>query len=176
MARIRLEASRNAHDRVLAAFSKNLERMGARPEAMILKVSMVLPGADSSADATVERVATETLAVLRRRRAASVAGIAFLSGGQSDERATLHLDAMNRQSGNRPAAVAAHFFVRSRVAASRFGPLARRPCERRGCPGRVTGSCRRPMRPASRGRYAEVRRRRLTGRDLPRRIERRGRR
>jgi fructose-bisphosphate aldolase, class I len=99
-----LEASRSAHDAVLTVLFEELRRMGVRPEGMILKCSMVLPGSsNANDDVPVERVARETLAVLRRRVPLAVAGIAFLSGGQSDERATLHLDAMNRFASADPA-------------------------------------------------------------------------
>jgi fructose-bisphosphate aldolase, class I len=99
-----IEASRSAHDAVLTVVFEELRRMGVRPEGTILKCSMVLPGTNNAAgDAPVERVARETLAVLRRRVPLAVAGVAFLSGGQSDERATLHLDAMNRFASVDPA-------------------------------------------------------------------------
>jgi fructose-bisphosphate aldolase, class I len=99
-----LEASRRAHDAVLTVLFEELRSMGVRPEGMILKCSMVLPGASNAAEeAPVERVARETLAVLRRRVPIAVGGIAFLSGGQTDERATLHLDVMNRFASADPA-------------------------------------------------------------------------
>jgi fructose-bisphosphate aldolase class I len=64
-------------------------------EGMLLKPSMVLPGA-SAPRAPVEAIARATVRCLRRAVPAAVPGIAFLSGGQSDELATAHLDAMNR--------------------------------------------------------------------------------
>jgi fructose-bisphosphate aldolase class I len=64
-------------------------------EGMLLKPSMVLPGA-SAPKAPVEAVARATVRCLRRTVPAAVPGIVFLSGGQSDEAATAHLDAMNR--------------------------------------------------------------------------------
>jgi fructose-bisphosphate aldolase class I len=64
-------------------------------EGMLLKPSMVLPGA-SAPKAPVDAVARATVRCLRRTVPAAVAGIVFLSGGQSDELATAHLDAMNR--------------------------------------------------------------------------------
>jgi fructose-bisphosphate aldolase class I len=65
-------------------------------EGMVLKPNMVISGRKSGASDPVERVAERTLAVLRDCVPSSVPGIAFLSGGQSDEEATAHLDAMNR--------------------------------------------------------------------------------
>ncbi|MCC6473216.1 MAG: fructose-bisphosphate aldolase class I [Burkholderiales bacterium] len=69
------------------------------PEEMVLKPSMVVSGKDCARQASVEEVARRTLKILRRTVPAAVPGLAFLSGGQSDERATEHLDAMNRIGG-----------------------------------------------------------------------------
>ena len=68
-------------------------------EGTILKPNMVVPGKKSSKQASVEEVAQKTLAVLKRCVPVAVPGIAYLSGGQSDEQATAHLDAMNRIGG-----------------------------------------------------------------------------
>jgi fructose-bisphosphate aldolase, class I len=65
-------------------------------EEMVLKPSMVVPGAEAERHAPVSEVAERTLRVLKRTVPGAVPGIAFLSGGQSDEVATAHLDAMNR--------------------------------------------------------------------------------
>ncbi|MGH6673147.1 MAG: class I fructose-bisphosphate aldolase [Xanthobacteraceae bacterium] len=65
-------------------------------EGMVLKPNMVIPGKKSAKRASVEQVAERTLRVLKACVPAAVPGIAFLSGGQSDEEATAHLDAMNR--------------------------------------------------------------------------------
>jgi fructose-bisphosphate aldolase class I len=70
-------------------------------EGTILKASMVLPGKDCPEQASVEEVALATLRCLRASVPANLPGIVFLSGGQSDEAATLHLNAMN-QLGHRP--------------------------------------------------------------------------
>jgi len=64
-------------------------------EGMILKPSMVVSGKENSRQAGVEEVAERTLQCLKRTVPAAVPGIAFLSGGQSAERATEHLNAMN---------------------------------------------------------------------------------
>jgi fructose-bisphosphate aldolase class I len=68
-------------------------------EHMILKPSMVISGAECPQQASVQDVAARTLKVLKRTVPAAVPGIAFLSGGQSDELATEHLDAMNKLGG-----------------------------------------------------------------------------
>ncbi len=64
-------------------------------EGIVLKPNMVICGRKSGTDA-VEEVAARTISVLRQTVPSAVPGIAFLSGGQSDEEATAHLDAMNR--------------------------------------------------------------------------------
>jgi fructose-bisphosphate aldolase, class I len=65
-------------------------------EGMVLKPNMAIPGKKSAKRASVEEVAEKTIRVLKACVPAAVPGIAFLSGGQSDEEATAHLDAMNR--------------------------------------------------------------------------------
>jgi fructose-bisphosphate aldolase, class I len=65
-------------------------------EGMVLKPNMVVPGKTSGQRASVEEVAERTLKLLKNCVPPAVPGIAFLSGGQSDEEATAHLDAMNR--------------------------------------------------------------------------------
>jgi fructose-bisphosphate aldolase, class I len=65
-------------------------------EAMVLKPSMILPGKQHSAQASVDEVAEATVRGLRETVPAAVPGIAFLSGGQSPELATRHLQAINR--------------------------------------------------------------------------------
>jgi len=71
-------------------------------EGLLLKPSMVLPGATAQHRAPVAEVAEATVRCLRRTVPAAVPGIVFLSGGQSDELATAHLDAMNRLPGPQP--------------------------------------------------------------------------
>jgi fructose-bisphosphate aldolase, class I len=68
-------------------------------EGTVLKPNMVIAGKKSSKKASVEDVAQRTIHVLKRCVPAAVPGIAYLSGGQSDEDATAHLDAMNRIGG-----------------------------------------------------------------------------
>ncbi|HWP58438.1 MAG TPA: class I fructose-bisphosphate aldolase [Candidatus Acidoferrales bacterium] len=64
-------------------------------EGMLLKPNMVLSGKDCPQQAGVEEVAQRTIACFRRVVPAAVPGIVFLSGGQSPEAATEHLNAMN---------------------------------------------------------------------------------
>jgi fructose-bisphosphate aldolase class I len=68
-------------------------------EGSVLKPSMVISGKDCPKQAGVDEVAERTVRVLKRSVPAAVAGIVFLSGGQSDEVATAHLHAMNKQYG-----------------------------------------------------------------------------
>jgi fructose-bisphosphate aldolase class I len=68
-------------------------------EGMVLKPNMVVPGKKCGKRATVEEVADKTVRVLKACVPAAVPGIAFLSGGQSDEDATAHLDAINKSGG-----------------------------------------------------------------------------
>jgi fructose-bisphosphate aldolase, class I len=70
-------------------------------EGMVLKPNMAVSGTKCPKRAGVEEVAEKTVRILKNCVPAAVPGIAFLSGGQSDEEATAHLDAMNR-IGNLP--------------------------------------------------------------------------
>jgi fructose-bisphosphate aldolase, class I len=70
-------------------------------EGIVLKPNMAVPGKKSAKRASVEEVAEKTVKMLKDCVPGAVPGIAFLSGGQSDEEATAHLDAMNK-IGNLP--------------------------------------------------------------------------
>jgi fructose-bisphosphate aldolase class I len=70
-------------------------------EGMVLKPNMVMSGYDAAVQASPQDVADETLRALRETVPAAVPGIAFLSGGQSDQLASAHLDLMNR-AGDHP--------------------------------------------------------------------------
>jgi fructose-bisphosphate aldolase class I len=72
-------------------------------EGSVLKPSMVISGKDCAQQAGVEEVAERTIRTLKRTVPGAVAAIVFLSGGQSDEVASAHLNAMNRKfAGNLP--------------------------------------------------------------------------
>jgi fructose-bisphosphate aldolase class I len=64
-------------------------------EGMVLKPNMAISGMKCAKQASVDEVAQRTVEVLKRCVPPAVPGIAFLSGGQSDEQATAHLNAMN---------------------------------------------------------------------------------
>ena len=70
-------------------------------EGMVLKPNMAIAGKKCAKRASVEEVAEKTVKMLKECVPGAVPGIAFLSGGQSDEEATAHLDAMNK-IGNLP--------------------------------------------------------------------------
>lgn len=83
------EATLRATFAALAAYNVSTEHT-------ILKASMVVSGNACAKQASVPEVAERTLRVLKRTVPASLPGVVFLSGGQSDVAATAHLDAMNR--------------------------------------------------------------------------------
>ncbi len=64
-------------------------------EGTLVKASMVLSGKECAEQADVDAVAELTVKAFKRRIPAAIPGIVFLSGGQSDWRATAHLNAMN---------------------------------------------------------------------------------
>ena len=81
---------------VLRSLFDALYNQNVMLEGTILKASMVVPGTKSGEKVSVEDVAENTLMCLKTAVPAILPGIVFLSGGQSDEDATAHLDAMNR--------------------------------------------------------------------------------
>jgi fructose-bisphosphate aldolase, class I len=68
-------------------------------EGMVLKPNMVIAGKKAPRRANAQEVAEKTIRVLKDCVPAAVAGIAFLSGGQSDEEATVHLNLMHQIGG-----------------------------------------------------------------------------
>lgn len=72
-----------------------LARQGVLLEGMLLKPSMVLSGSTAANRAGPEEVAEKTVACFKRSVPAAVPGVVFLSGGQSDEEATINLNAIN---------------------------------------------------------------------------------
>jgi fructose-bisphosphate aldolase class I len=90
-----IEVSERVSGDVLRAVFAELLDQRVALEGIVLKPNMVLAGYSCPAQAGVEEVAERTVALLRRVVPAAVPGIAFLSGGQSDELASAHLSAMN---------------------------------------------------------------------------------
>jgi len=83
----------------LRALFNHLYEQSVFLEGTILKASMVISGSEASKRAGVQEVAEATIQCLLNSVPASLAGVVFLSGGQSDVEATAHLDAMNRMGG-----------------------------------------------------------------------------
>jgi fructose-bisphosphate aldolase class I len=81
--------------RTLHAVFTELRDQRVDLEQMLLKPNMVLSGYDASDRAGAQEVAEQTIRCFRRHVPAAVPGIVFLSGGQTDEDATAHLNAMN---------------------------------------------------------------------------------
>jgi fructose-bisphosphate aldolase, class I len=81
--------------RVLNQTFRELRVQRVELEGMILKPNMVVSGKKCAKQAGVAEVAEKTIRMLKACVPAAVPGIAFLSGGQSDEEATAHLNAMN---------------------------------------------------------------------------------
>jgi fructose-bisphosphate aldolase class I len=73
-----------------------LELAGVDFAGTVLKPNMVVPGKTSGQQVSPEEVAEQTVSVLRAALPDSLAGVAFLSGGQSPEEATANLAAMQK--------------------------------------------------------------------------------
>jgi fructose-bisphosphate aldolase class I len=84
--------------RVLNKTFRELRVQRVALDGMILKPNMAIAGKKGGKQASVEEVAEKTIRLLKACVPAAVPGIAFLSGGQSDQEATAHLNAMNRTS------------------------------------------------------------------------------
>ncbi|KRT69728.1 MAG: fructose-bisphosphate aldolase [candidate division NC10 bacterium CSP1-5] len=79
----------------LRAVFAELKEQRVLMEGMVLKSSMVISGLDCPKQARVKEVAEKTVECLLKNLPENLAGVAFLSGGQSSELATAHLNAMN---------------------------------------------------------------------------------
>lgn len=81
---------------VLKETFQQLYYANVKLEGMVLKPNMAIAGKKAAKRAGVQEVAEKTVKLLKNCVPPAVPGIAFLSGGQSDEEATAHLDAMNK--------------------------------------------------------------------------------
>jgi fructose-bisphosphate aldolase class I len=90
-----IEESSKATGRVLQALYTELHDQRIEYRGALLKPNMVMSGYEASSRASVDEVAAATLECFYKHVPAAVPGIVFLSGGQSDEDATGHLNAMN---------------------------------------------------------------------------------
>ena len=93
-----IEACGSATARTLRALYAQLAEHRVDLAGSLLKVNMVLSGAGAATQAGPSEVAEATLRVLREHVPADVAGVVFLSGGQSDVDSTVHLNEMNRSA------------------------------------------------------------------------------
>jgi len=91
-----------AAQQVLAAVYHRLHEHNVFLEGTLLKPNMVCPGQECQIKYSTKDVALATVTVLQRTVPAAVPGITFLSGGQSEEEATLHLNEINRVAGKKP--------------------------------------------------------------------------
>ena len=94
-----VERSEEVTEQTLRATYAAIAAHGVSVEHLILKTSMVVSGKDHARQAPVDEVAERTVRVLKRTVPAAQPGIVFLSGGQSDEAATAHLNAMAAMKG-----------------------------------------------------------------------------
>jgi fructose-bisphosphate aldolase class I len=91
-----IERSYEVTSETLRTVFGELASQGVRFEDMVLKPSMVIAGKKASRQADVQEVAEETVRCLLNTVPAAVPGVAFLSGGQSADVATAHLNAMSK--------------------------------------------------------------------------------
>ncbi len=94
-----IERCAEVSDATLGALFAALRAHNVSLEHVVLKASMVVPGKDCPKQASVDRVAEETVKCLKRTVPAALPGVVFLSGGQGDEAATAHLNAMAAMPG-----------------------------------------------------------------------------
>jgi fructose-bisphosphate aldolase class I len=91
-----LERCYEVTEKTLREVFAQLELQRVDLEGIILKPNMVISGKDAEKQSAVEEVAKVTIECLKKTVPDSVPGVCFLSGGQTPEQATAHLDAMNR--------------------------------------------------------------------------------
>jgi len=96
-----IEQSFQVTDETLAEVFVQLRNQRVEFDQMILKPSMVISGKSCPQQASVDEVAEATIRCLKRNVPATVAGIAFLSGGQSIENSSAHLNSMNAKFSDR---------------------------------------------------------------------------
>lgn len=89
-------------EKVVAACYAALSTQNVILEGTLLKPNMVAPGAKCPKRATPKEVAQATLTALQRSMPPAVPGVNFLSGGQSEEEASVHLNVLNQLPGKKP--------------------------------------------------------------------------
>lgn len=93
-----IERCREVTEATMATVFEELRTQRIHLEGSLLKPNMVVPGKDSGETSDAHLVADRTITALRRTVPAAVPGIVFLSGGQSEEEATEHLNALNERA------------------------------------------------------------------------------
>jgi len=97
-----LERCQKVTEKVLAAVYKALNDHHVYLEGTLLKPNMCTAGMQAKVRATPEEVARATVTALQRTMPAAVPGVVFLSGGQSEEEASVNLNAINAYQGKKP--------------------------------------------------------------------------
>jgi len=97
-----LDRAQKVTETVLAAVYKALNDHHVFLEGTLLKPNMVTAGQSCTTKYTAQDIAAATVTALNRTVPAAVAGITFLSGGQSEEEASVNLDAINKFTGKKP--------------------------------------------------------------------------
>ena len=95
-----IDACFEANEAALREVFEHLARQRVVLEGILLKPSMVLSGSNAANRAGPEEVEEKTISCFKRVVPASVPGIVFLSGGQTDEEATINLNAINKQANS----------------------------------------------------------------------------
>ncbi|KRX09161.1 hypothetical protein PPERSA_08877 [Pseudocohnilembus persalinus] len=98
-----IEQSQKVTEKVLSAVFRALQQQNIFFEGCLLKPNMVTPGSQNpdKEKITAEEIATRTVIALSRTVVPALVGVTFLSGGQSEEQASLNLNAMNKLDGIR---------------------------------------------------------------------------
>lgn len=104
-----IDKTAEVQEQVLLATYKAMQDNGVFLEGTLLKPSMTTPGADCKEPVTKEKIAEYTIRTLERTVPPAVPGITFLSGGLSEEEASLYLNAMNRLKRKGPWSVTFSF-------------------------------------------------------------------
>ena len=91
-----LDRAQKVTETVLAFVYKALNDHHVYLEGTLLKPNMVTAGQQCTQKFTPEQVAEATVTALSRTMPAAVPGVTFLSGGQTEEDASVHLDAINK--------------------------------------------------------------------------------
>jgi len=104
-----LDRAQKVTETVLAFVYKALNDHHVFLEGTLLKPNMVTAGQSCAQKFTPEQVAQATVTALQRTMPAAVPGVTFLSGGQTEEEASVHLNAINAYSGKKPWALTFSF-------------------------------------------------------------------